>query len=127
MHVSLLKTEGGNYENNGGKTRRNGNNTGSQFAQTGKLPRLIKEHNLVKLSKSANILVDIGEEDILTRLSRQSGWKSRYPVPVELNDIQNVIRYSDGKPYFVDYYAPGDIDQLNAIVQKVKSQITEVT
>jgi hypothetical protein len=81
----------------------------------------------VKLSKSANILVDIGEEDILTRLSRQSGWKSRYPVPVELNDIQNVIRYSDGKPYFVDYYAPGDIDQLNAIVQKVKSQITEVT
>ena len=99
----------------------------SQFAQTGKLPRLIKEHNLVKLSKSANILVDIGEEDILTRLSRQSGWKSRYPVPVELNDIQNVIRYSDGKPYFVDYYAPGDIDQLNAIVQKVKSQITEVT
>ncbi len=99
----------------------------SQFLETGRLPRLVKEHNLVKLSKSANIPVNVGEEDVLTRLSRQSAWKSRYPVPVELNDIQNVIRYSDGKPYFIDYYAPGDIDQINAIVQKVRSQITEVT
>jgi len=80
----------------------------------------------MKLSKSANIQMDIREEDVLTRLSRQSGWKSRYPVPVELNDIQNVIRYSDGRPYFTDYYAPGDIELLNAIVQKVKSQIAKL-
>jgi hypothetical protein len=98
----------------------------SQFGQTGKLPRLIKTHNLVKLSKEANIKVDIGEEDILTRLSRQSEWKSRYPAPVELTGIQNVIQYSDGKLYFTDYYAPGDIDRLNAIVQKVRSHIAEV-
>jgi hypothetical protein len=81
----------------------------------------------VKLSKGANIEVNIEEEDILTRLSRQSRWKSRYPVPVELKDIENVIRYSDSKPYFTDYYAPGDIERLNAIVQKVRSHITEVT
>jgi hypothetical protein len=98
----------------------------SQFLQTGRLPRLVQTHNLVKLSKEANIKVDIGEEDILVRLSRQSGWKSRYPVPVELSDIQNVIQYSDGKPYFTDYYAPRDIDRLNAVVQKVRSHIEEV-
>ncbi|MBM3118636.1 MAG: hypothetical protein FJ006_03645 [Chloroflexi bacterium] len=98
----------------------------SQFLQTGRLPRLINEHNLVKLSKEANIEVDIKEEDILTRLSRQSKWKSRYPVPVELHDIRNVIQYSDGNPYFTDYYAPGDIDQLNTIVKKVRSHIAEV-
>ena len=67
--------------------------------------------------------VDIKEEDILTRLSRQSKWKSRYPVPVELHDILNVIQYSDGKPYFTDYYAPGDLDRLNAIAQKVRSHV----
>ena len=98
----------------------------TQFLQTGRLPRLIRAHNLVKLSKEANIKMDVGEEDILTRLSRQSRWKSRYPVPVELNDMQNVIQYSDGKPYFIDYYAPGDIDRLNAIVQKVRNHITDV-
>ena len=106
--------------------RRRRDEISSQFLQTGRLPRLIKAHNLVKLSKEANIKVDIEEEDILTRLSRQSKWKSRYPVPVELNDIRNVIQYSDGKPYFTDYYAPGDIDRLNAIVQKVRSHIAEV-
>ena len=60
----------------------------NQFLQTGRLPRLLKEHNLVKLSKEANMKVDIKEEDILIRLSRQSKWKSRYPVPVELHDIR---------------------------------------
>ncbi len=53
----------------------------SQFLQTGRLPRLINEHDLVKLSKEANMEVDIKEEDILIRLSRQSKWKSRYPGP----------------------------------------------
>ncbi|MCX6009875.1 MAG: hypothetical protein NTW48_07600 [Chloroflexi bacterium] len=96
----------------------------SQFLQTGRLPRLINEHNLVKLSEEAKMKMDIKEEDILTRLSRQSKWKSRYPVPVELHDIRNVIQYSDGKPYFTDYYAPGDIDGLNAIVQKVRSHFS---
>jgi hypothetical protein len=95
----------------------------SQFLQTGRLPRLINEHDLVKLSKKANMKVGIKEEDILIRLSRQSKWKSRYPVPVELRDIRNVIQYSDGKPYFTDYYAPGDLDWLNAIVQKVRSHV----
>lgn len=93
----------------------------NQFLQTGRLPRLINAHNLVKLSKEAKVDVDIGEEDILTRLSRQAGWKSRYPVPVELNGIQNIIQYSDGKLHFTDYYAPGDIDRLNVLVQKVRS------
>jgi len=98
----------------------------SQFIQTGRLPRLINEHNLMKLSKEANMRVDIKEEDILTRLSRQSKWKSRYPVPVELHDIRNVIQYSDGKPYFTDYYAPGDLDRLNALVHRVKNHVTKV-
>jgi len=94
-----------------------------QFFQKGMLPKLINEHNLVKLSKKAYIKTDIKEEDILTRLSRLSKWKSRYPVSVELRDIQNVIQYSDGKPHFTDYYTPGDIDQLNAIVHKVRGHV----
>jgi hypothetical protein len=100
--------------------RERGDEIRSQFAQKGSLPKLINEHNLVNLSKKANMEMDIKEEDILTRLSRQSKWKSRYPVPVELRDLQNIIQYSDGEPYFTDYYAPGDLDWLNAIAQKVR-------
>ena len=95
----------------------------SHFFQKRRLPGMLKKHNLVKLSKEANMKVDIKEEDILIRLSRQSKWKSRYPVPVELDDIRNVFQYSYGKPYFTDYYAPGDLDRLNAIVKKVRSHV----
>ena len=103
--------------------RERSNEISSQFIQTGSLPRLIKEHNLVKLLKKTNMKVDIKEEDILIRLSRQSKWKSRYPVPVGLHDIRNVIQYSDGNSYFTDYYKPEDLDRLNAIVQKVRSRV----
>jgi hypothetical protein len=91
-----------------------------QFGQTGRLPSLIQGHDLLRLSKRANIKIDIIEEDILTRLSRQSKWKSRYPVPVELSDIQNIKEYSDGRGYFTDYFKPDDIDQLDTIIKRVK-------
>lgn len=95
----------------------------SQFVQTGRLPSLIKGHDLVKLSKEASITMDISEEDILARLSRQARWKSRYPVPVELSDMQNILRYSDGKGYFTDYFKPGDIDRLDAIAKRLKDHL----
>ena len=97
----------------------------SQFAQKGRLPSLIKEHDLARLSKKANIKMDIKEEDILTRLSRFSKWKSRYPVPVKLSDMQNLLKYSNGKVYFTDYFKPGDLDQLDAIVKRVKDHLKD--
>jgi len=94
-----------------------------QFAQTGRLPNLIKKHELVRLAKEANIKIDIKEEHVLNRLSRQSKWKSRYPVPVELSDMQNILKYSNGKEYFTDYFKPDDIDELNTIVKRVKDHL----
>ncbi len=95
----------------------------SRFTQTGNLPKLIRDHDLLELSRKASITMDIKEEDILTRLSRFSKWKSRYPVPVELSDLQNILKYSDGKAYFTDYYKPDDLEQLDAIVKRLKDHL----
>ena len=95
----------------------------SRFTQTGKLPKLIRDHDLLELSRKASIKMGINEEDILRRLSRFSKWKSRYPVPVEPSDIQNIIKYSNGKEYFTDYFKPDDLDQLDAIVKRVKDHL----
>jgi len=95
----------------------------SQFGQTGRLPSLINGHDLVSLSKRANFKTDITEEDILRRLSRFSKWKSRYPVPVELSDMQNIIKYSNGRGYFTDYFKPDDVDQLDTIIKRVKDHL----
>ena len=97
----------------------------NRFNQTGNLPKLIRDHDLLELSRKARIKMDIKEEDILTRLSRFSKWKSRYPVPVELSDLQNILKYSDGKAYFTDYYKPDDIEQLNAIVKRLKDHLKD--
>ena len=103
--------------------RDRGDEIRDQFGQTGRLPSLIKGHDLVRLSKRANIKIDIIEEDVLTRLSRQLKWKSRYPVPVELSDMRNIIKYSNGRGYFTDYFKPDDIDQLDAIIKRVKDHL----
>ena len=95
----------------------------SKFVQTGRLPSLINEHNLVILAERANIKMDIKEEDILTRLSRFSKWKSRYPVPVGLSGMRNILEYSNGKGYFTDYFKPDDIAQLDTIVKRVKDHL----
>ena len=67
--------------------------------------------------------MDIKEEDILTRLSRFSKWKSRYPVPVELSDMWNILKYSNDKEYFTDYFKPDDLEQLDAIVKRLKDHL----
>ena len=92
----------------------------NEFIQKGKLPRLINGHNLIKLSREANIQMSIHEEGILIRLCRMSKWKGRYPVPVELSDMQNIVKYSNGRGYFTDYFKPDDIDQLDIIVKRIK-------
>ena len=99
----------------------------SQFFQTGSLPRLINGHNLLRLSREAKIKMDVYEEDVLTRLSRQSKWKGRYPVPVELAEMRNIAKYSDGKSYFMDYYKLEDINLLNKIVKKLSDEIASST
>jgi hypothetical protein len=103
--------------------RDRGDEIDNQFLQTGRLPGLIKEHDLVKLAKRANVKIDIKEEDALTRLSRFSKWKSRYPVPAKLSGLQNILEYSDGKGYFADYFKPDDPEQLDAIVKRVKDHL----
>jgi hypothetical protein len=93
----------------------------SQFSQKGRLPDVIRGHNLIDLSKRADIKLNIAEEDLLIRIYRQSKWKSRYPVPVDLIEIQNVARCSDGKARFMDYYRPEDIDDINNMLTKLRN------
>jgi len=94
-----------------------------QFARKGRLPDLIKGHDLVKLSRNANIEMGSEEENVLFRLSRFSKWRGRYPVPVEVCDMGSVVPDSDGKPTLTDYYAPGDVDQISAIVEKTRGHV----
>ncbi len=90
----------------------------------GKLPVLAKDHDLIRLAKEAHFAIDVGDEDLLTRLHWNSVWAGRYPVPVECGGLMNVKVYSDGRGYLIAYFSPNDIDRLNALVQRVKTHVT---
>jgi hypothetical protein len=90
----------------------------------GKLPGIAKDHDLIRLAKAAHLIIDVGDEDVLTRLHWNSVWAGRYPLPVDCGGLRNVKVYSDGKGYLVACFYPNDIDRLNALVQRVKTHVT---
>lgn len=92
----------------------------------GKLPEIAKNHDLVRLAKETQFRINVGDEDLLTRLTWNSVWAGRYPLPVECGGLKNVKVYSDGKGYLVAYFQSSDIDRLIALAQRVKTHVTNV-
>ena len=91
----------------------------------GKLPGIAKDHDLIRLAKEAHFVIDVGDEDLLTRLHWNSVWAGRYPIPVDCGGLKNVKIYSDGKGYLIAYFSPNDIDRLNTLVQRVKTHVID--
>jgi len=90
----------------------------------GKLPKIVNNHDLIRLAKEAHFTIDVPDEDVLTRLRWNSLWAGRYPLPVDCGGLKNVEVYSDGKGFLVACFYPNDIDRLNALVQRVKTHVT---
>ena len=92
-----------------------------------KLPPYIKthNHNLTELAKQANVTTTLEEEDLLRRLSRESTWAARYPIPVEDTYLNNVQTYSDGKPYLVALFRPEDTDRLNDLLLRLRKLLPD--
>ena len=86
----------------------------------------IKGHDLVALAEAAQLTINVSEEDLLVRLSQNSIWAGRYPVPVDWDKLKNVKVYSDGKSYLTACFYPHDVDRLNALVRRVKTRVTKV-
>ena len=78
-----------------------------------KIPNYLKKHDLLLLARENGMRLAVVEEDILFRLSRNSIWAARYPVPVDPNSISAIRQFSDGKSYLVAFFRPEDIDQIS--------------
>ena len=77
------------------------------------------------LAKEANIPITVDEEDLLHRLSLQSIWASRYPIPVEASAMKNVETYSDGKSYLTAVFYPDDTYRITDLLKRVKALIPD--
>lgn len=92
-----------------------------------KIPDYIKEHDLLRLARKVSMKLTLLEEDLLSRLSRNSIWEARYPVPTGPNGITAIQQFSDGKTYLVAYFRPEDVDQIHGFVNRLREYVIAET
>ena len=85
------------------------------------LPSYLTDHDLIKLAKRVQFKASLQEEDLLIRLSRNSVWAGRYPVPTGPDRTRAVEQFSDGRVYLTAYFAPSDVDRLRALLDRLRS------
>lgn len=89
-----------------------------------KIPNYVKQHDLLQLASEVGIKLTVIEEDLLCRLSRNSMWAGRYPVPTGPNSFSAIRQFSNGKTYLVAYFSPADIDRVNDFVDRLREYVT---
>jgi hypothetical protein len=92
-----------------------------------RLPGDIQTHDLWHLSQKVKLNATLEEEDLLRRLSRQSIWAGRYPIPIEDTHLKNIERYSDDKSYLAAVFYPNDVDRLNSLLSRVRKLASDNT
>lgn len=87
------------------------------------LPKKLEGHNLLDLVNKIELPIDVQEEGLLVRLSHNSVWAGRYPVPMKLEGLHAIKQLSGGNLYFTAYFGKDDIQKLNSLVCRVKTHI----
>lgn len=89
------------------------------------IPSYIKTHDLLQLGRDVGMTFTIIEEDLLVRLSRNSLWAARYPVPTGPTGVAAVRQFSDGKTYLTAYFGPEDVDRIHRFLDRLVKLIEE--
>jgi hypothetical protein len=85
------------------------------------LPRYLNEHDLLKLAESVGFSTVVADQDLLTRLSRNSIWAARYPVAARPDGVRAVQKFSDGRFYLTAYFAPNDVHRLHELLDRIRA------
>jgi hypothetical protein len=99
------------------------NDYSGELLIAGKLPVILKNHDLVKLAEITGLALGDVELSLLTRLSVNSIWQGRYPAPANCVELNNMpIR--QGKSIFTAYLSPMDIRNLHTLTKRLKKYVT---
>ena len=91
----------------------------SEILRTGKLPSALNNHNLMNLAERIKFTLSSIDTSLLARLSRNSLWQGRYPVPVNADQL-NSMAIHNGNAYFTAFLAPPDIKNLNSLIRRIR-------
>ena len=88
-----------------------------------RLPRFLRTHDLLHLFNEAGLSIDTGEEELLTRLTRNSMWSGRYPTPMRPDDLMGADLLSDGRWHLTAYFGPQDVDRIQRLLERVRNHL----
>jgi len=87
------------------------------------LPAYLKEHDLLKLAQRVGFSTAVPDQDLLARLSRNSIWAGRYPVPTGPDGVRAVQQYMDRRFYLTAFFAPKDVDRLHELLDRLRAWV----
>jgi hypothetical protein len=88
-----------------------------------KIPNYINQHDLLRLANKVGMKLSVPEEKLLFRLSNNSIWAARYPVPIDPNGIITTHKFSDGKWHLTAYLGPKDIDLIHQVIERCREVV----
>ncbi len=99
------------------------NDYSGELLRAGKLPEILKNHDLVILAEITGLALDNVELSLLTRLTVNSIWQGRYPAPANCVELNN-MPIKHGKSVFTAYLSPMDIANLHTLTKRLKEYAT---
>lgn len=87
------------------------------------LPKTITTHNLRALVRTVGMPTDETEQELLSRMTRASRWRGRYPVPVEYSDENDSLVVDDGTKYSASWFGGNDMTRMDALVAKLREHV----
>ena len=84
------------------------------------IPLNMKEHDLVKLAHRVGFSISLLDEDLLVRLTRNSVWAGRYPVPTGPDGSRALKQYSNGRAHLTAYFVPQDANHLHDLLDRIR-------
>jgi hypothetical protein len=99
-----------------------GNDYSGELLGSGKIPGVLKNHDLVKLAEITGLALNDVELSLLTRLSVNSIWQGRYPAPANCVELNN-MPIKQGKSVFTAYLSPDDIGNLHTFIRRLVAYV----
>lgn len=90
-----------------------------------KLPGYLNNHNLEVLARDMGMTLSVPDEELLFRLTCNSKWRGRYPIPIGASATAAVREFSDGRQYLVAYLAPNDLNRIDDFVDCLTAFVDE--
>jgi len=93
-----------------------------QIAQTGKLPGLLKTHNLKSLARSCNIVIDTQTANSLDRLAKFSVWRGRYHFAQTFQEFYHLTP-ENTYPSTGIAFASDDVESISRLVERLSDEL----